>query len=275
MLTPQELTGKTFEKAVFGGYDMASVEEFIEAVAKDYTDLYKENAALKSKMKVLVDKVEEYRATEDSMRAALLAAQKQATAMVTEAEERKETLLADAELEARAKIGALHDEIINEQKRLNAIKTATKEFLANTRALCESELKVLEAAPDLTLEEIEQTTQEVRTAQAQAANIAALSEKILADYNKSVEKPAEQPAEGTAVFTPVNGAVPAEPQPQPVAQPQPVPQPQMAPQPVPQPQAAPQPQPQPVRTAFTNTDTRPVNLADLKFGRNYHAEDDL
>ena len=75
MLTPQELTGKVFEKALFGGYDMGSVEEFIEAIAKDYTDLYKENAALKSKMKVLVDKVEEYRSTEDAMRMALLTAQ--------------------------------------------------------------------------------------------------------------------------------------------------------------------------------------------------------
>ena len=41
----------------------------------DYTALYKENAALKAKLKVLVEKVEDYRATEDSMRATLLTAQ--------------------------------------------------------------------------------------------------------------------------------------------------------------------------------------------------------
>ena len=253
MLTPQEVSEHAFAKSTFGGYNMAMVDEFLDELTDDYTSLYKENAALKAKMKVLVDKVEEYRATEDSMRAALLAAQKQATAMVTEAEERKETLLADAELEARAKIGALHDEIINEQKRLNAIKIATQEFLANTRALCESEMKVLEAAPDLTLDEIEQTTQEVRTAQAQAANIAALSEKILAGYHQA-EKPAEQPAEATTLFTAVKETeAPAEPRKEPEKA----------------------PEPQPVRAAYTDTDTRPVNLSDLKFGRNYHAEDDL
>lgn len=76
MLTPQEVSGRAFSKAAFGGYNMAMVDEFLDELTDDYTSLYKENAALKAKLKVLVDKVEEYRATEDSMRAALLTAQR-------------------------------------------------------------------------------------------------------------------------------------------------------------------------------------------------------
>ena len=68
---------------------MAMVDEFLDELTDDYTSLYKENAALKAKLKVLVDKVEEYRATEDSMRAALLTAQRMANTMVEEAEEKK------------------------------------------------------------------------------------------------------------------------------------------------------------------------------------------
>ena len=63
MLTPQEVSGRAFSKAAFGGYNMAMVDEFLDEVTDDYTALYKENAALKAKLKVLVDKVEEYRAT--------------------------------------------------------------------------------------------------------------------------------------------------------------------------------------------------------------------
>ena len=107
MLTPQEVSGRAFTKAAFGGYNMAMVDEFLDELTDDYTSLYKENAALKAKLKVLVDKVEEYRATEDSMRAALLTAQRMANTMVEEAEEKKKALLAGAEDEARAKIGAL------------------------------------------------------------------------------------------------------------------------------------------------------------------------
>ena len=89
MLTPQEVSGRAFSKAAFGGYNMAMVDEFLDELTDDYTALYKENAALKAILKVLVDKVEEYRATEDSMRAALLTAQRMASTMVEEAEEPK------------------------------------------------------------------------------------------------------------------------------------------------------------------------------------------
>ena len=58
MLTPQEVSEHAFAKAGFGGYNMAMVDEFLDQLTEDYTTLYKENAALKSKMKVLVDKVE-------------------------------------------------------------------------------------------------------------------------------------------------------------------------------------------------------------------------
>ena len=75
MLTPQDVTNREFDKAVFGGYDIASVDKFLEEIFQDYSALYRDNATLKSKLKVLVDKVEEYRNTEDAMHLALLTAQ--------------------------------------------------------------------------------------------------------------------------------------------------------------------------------------------------------
>lgn len=68
MFTPQEVQERTFVKAIFGGYDMESVDEFLEPLVDDYITLYKENSVLKSKMKVLVDKLEEYRNQEESMK---------------------------------------------------------------------------------------------------------------------------------------------------------------------------------------------------------------
>ena len=90
MLTPQEVSTHAFSKAVMGGYNMAMVDEFLDELTDDYTALYKENAALKAKLKVLVEKVEDYRATEDSMRATLLTAQKMADSIVHEAEAKRE-----------------------------------------------------------------------------------------------------------------------------------------------------------------------------------------
>ena len=67
---------------------------------------------------MLVDKVEEYRATEDSMRATLLTAQKMASQMVQEAEKEKADLLAAAESEMGARKAALEAEIAAESERL-------------------------------------------------------------------------------------------------------------------------------------------------------------
>ena len=53
MLTPQEVSGRSFTKAVMGGYNMTMVDEFLDELTDDYTTLYKENASLKAKLKEL------------------------------------------------------------------------------------------------------------------------------------------------------------------------------------------------------------------------------
>ena len=90
MLTPQEAESHVFPKASFGGYNMLQVDAFLDSLIEDYRTLYQENASLKSKMKVLVEKVEEYRATEDAMRMTLHSAQKMADATVKEGEAKKQ-----------------------------------------------------------------------------------------------------------------------------------------------------------------------------------------
>ena len=71
MITPQQIEQVSFSRATFGGYDMQSVDEFLEPLTEDYVTLYKENALLKSKMRVLVSKLEEYRKNEASPTPAL------------------------------------------------------------------------------------------------------------------------------------------------------------------------------------------------------------
>ena len=191
MLTPQEVSGRAFSKAAFGGYNMAMVDEFLDELTDDYTALYKENAALKAKLKVLVDKVEEYRATEDSMRAALLTAQRMANTMVEEAEEKKKTLLAGAEDEARAKIGALQEQIAEEQRRLNAAKAATADFVQKTREVAQAQLALLDRVPDMTPEQI---AGDADKAAQPEADVAAIEEKILSTFRPAEEAaPAEEP----------------------------------------------------------------------------------
>ena len=77
MFTPQEVSEKTFPKAsgFNNGYGMAAVDEFLDALTEDYTALYKDNAALKAKLKVLAEKVEDDVADQIRKGAALNAVQ--------------------------------------------------------------------------------------------------------------------------------------------------------------------------------------------------------
>ena len=143
MLTPQEVAEHAFQKASFGGYNMSMVDEFLDQVTSDYTTLYKENAALKAKMKILADKVEEYRATEDSMRKTMLVAQKTAEQIMADAEAQRKSIVHDAEEEAQEKIRAIRQEVANEQARLAAAQSATSSYIVKLKELYQHEMEYI------------------------------------------------------------------------------------------------------------------------------------
>ena len=147
MITAQDIREKTFEKSRFGGsgYDMASVDDFLEELADDITASQKENAVLKSKMKVLVDKIEEYRANEEALNMAVLSAQKLAVQIENDARSRAAAMIADAERQVQAQIGSIADQAAAEEKRLAAAKEATAKFLLAARELCNKQLNNIDA----------------------------------------------------------------------------------------------------------------------------------
>ena len=106
MFTPQQIEQISFGRATFGGYDMQAVDEFLEPLTEDYVTLYKENALLKSKMRVLVGKLEEYRKSEASMKEAVVNAKKTCDKMVLEAEAKCAQMLKNASATAAASASA-------------------------------------------------------------------------------------------------------------------------------------------------------------------------
>ena len=149
MLTPQEVSEHAFTKT-FNGYNMTMVDEFLDILTADYTTLYKENATLKAKMKVLVEKVEEYRSTEDAMRKALMTAQKMADDLVAEAESKRSQLMQNAEVDAKARMAELQQDIRDEQMRLAAAQQSTASYVAKLKELYQHEMDFLGGLSHLT-----------------------------------------------------------------------------------------------------------------------------
>lgn len=143
MITAQDIREKTFEKSRIGGYDMATVDDFLEELADDVTAYQKENAVLKSKMKVLVDKIEEYRANEEALNLAVLSAQKLAVQIENDARKRAEAMIADADRQVKARIGGIEEETRRQEQMLADAKAATAKFFDTARALCNAQLRNL------------------------------------------------------------------------------------------------------------------------------------
>lgn len=161
MLTPQEAETHVFPKSSFGGYNMQQVDTFLDGLIGDYKTLYQENVSLKNKMKILVDKIEEYRATEDAMRMTLHSAQRMAAEMVKEGEEKKNSAIRDAVAEVqrqseaarailqreedniKARIEETTKSLELEMSRLEAAKASTAAYVDKLKALYTNEVNFI------------------------------------------------------------------------------------------------------------------------------------
>ena len=199
-MTPQDIREKTFEKAMFGGYDMAAVQNYQEEVATELANAQKEVAVLKGKMKVLVDKIEEYRASEDAMRLAILSAQKVGKQIEDDAQARADKILGEAKNTSDRILGGLQHETANEEAKLLNAKTSCAKFLEDVRNLCMNQLEYLD---------------KLSGSKTAAAQPAAQPASVSAALSAPVEQPAqpeapavEQPAQAAHV-----SAAPVEAQP--------------------------------------------------------------
>ena len=199
-MTPQDIREKTFEKAMFGGYDMAAVQNYQEEVATELANAQKEIAVLKGKMKVLVDKIEEYRASEDAMRLAILSAQKVGKQIEDDAKASADKILSEAKNTSDRILGGLQHETANEEAKLLTAKMSCAKFLEDVRNLCMNQLEYLD--------KIAGSKAAAAQPAAQPASVSAAPAEPVSEPAQPETPAAEQPAEAIPV-----SAAPVEAQP--------------------------------------------------------------
>lgn len=200
MITAQDIREKTFEKSTFGGYAMGEVDDFLDELADDLAAAQKESAVLKGKMKVLVEKIEEYRANEEAMKMALLSAQKMAREIETDSQSKADEIVAEAQAEAdrilaeaQAKVDAITGNIQAkadaEELRYQQAKATAAEYIQSMRLLAERQLGLLAG-----LEEADMTDTIVTPAPAEKKSLPAFDEEVeeaveeTPDYLKDFEQ---------------------------------------------------------------------------------------
>lgn len=252
MFTPQEVSEKTFPKtsALTAGYNMAAVDEFLDPLTEDYTALYKENAALKAKLKVLAEKIEEYRSTEDAMRTTLVTAQKLATKLVQEAQTQKDEILSEARAEAARQTATLEQQTAAAEQKLRLAQQKLTEFIGASRQLCQTQLDFLTKLPEMDAA----AAQSAPAPSVADDTIRIIEQDILKDFSVPTEPKAAEPAapvQETAAPVPAQEEPKAE---EPAAPAEPAPE-----------------KDEPSADSLFSTDFK-LNLDELKFGRNYSGE---
>lgn len=128
MLTLNEIRNVNFRKSNFGGYRAEDVEAFIDEVQLSYDTLLKENAELVKKLEVLASKLEEYQNEEESIRNALMNAQKVGDASLRDAKHKAEIILKDATIKAEKIVANAQGEIHNERDIIEKMQRDVADF---------------------------------------------------------------------------------------------------------------------------------------------------
>lgn len=125
MFTPQQIEQISFKRKPIAGYDVHEVDALLVPLTQDYITLYKENALLKSKMKVLVNKLEEYRQNEASIKEAMVNAQKDCDLMIKDAEAKCAQMLNEAAAAAAEATKNAEATVAAEEARMENAKQLT------------------------------------------------------------------------------------------------------------------------------------------------------
>ena len=110
MFTADEIRQITFEK-VMRGYRPEDVESFMENIADEFEALEKEKKDLEEKLYLLAEKVEQYKAEEESIKTTLINAQRLGESIVSDARVKADNFIREATIKKNDIISSAYNEI--------------------------------------------------------------------------------------------------------------------------------------------------------------------
>ena len=127
MLNAQEILEKKFEKSAFG-YRSDEVDDYLQELSAAFDKLQNEKIQMERKLEVLAEKIEEYRADEDSMRAAILDARKLGSSIVKDAQRQADEIIADANAQSAKVIDSIQMRAEREKMNLSHLQKEVATF---------------------------------------------------------------------------------------------------------------------------------------------------
>ncbi len=128
-ITPMDIEQQEFSKS-FRGYNEEEVDDFLDKIVKDYEELINENIRLNEEIEKMKERLKEFSEIEETLRSALLNAQKAAEEMKERVENEAKIVIEKAEMEAemvKQRASQREDGVKNEIDNLRRYKFTFKE----------------------------------------------------------------------------------------------------------------------------------------------------
>lgn len=142
MISAKEIREVKFNRSM-GGYKTVEVDEFLDRCADAFEEITKINDENERKMQVLAETVVDYRNQEDSIRSALISAQRMSESVISEARKQADDIRDAARTDAETMREKAAAEITAEFEELRRIKQEVADFKAKLLATYREHLTLI------------------------------------------------------------------------------------------------------------------------------------
>lgn len=129
------------------GYKSEEVDSYIDKLLDTIKDLQEQNEALEDKIGVLADSLQKYRDDEDSLREALLGAQKMGDSIIKNANNKAEITMREASVKAAHIVEEARKKVEDEKDELIRVQTAAADFKAKLIELYREHIELVTRIP--------------------------------------------------------------------------------------------------------------------------------
>lgn len=147
MMTLEEIRHVEFTRG--RGYRAEEVDDFIDECVETLEQYRKDNEEANQKMKLLADKLAEYRNDEDSIRAALLNAQRAGDTALRDAEQKAALIVEEAQTRAKAIEEEAKQQIDKQKEELERIRREVSQFKQQILAMYKEHLAQINVLPEV------------------------------------------------------------------------------------------------------------------------------
>lgn len=138
----EDIHNVTFDR-VMRGYRPEEVDAYLDQVAAELERLQTEKADLEKKMYILAEKVDQYRNDEETLKTALLNAQRMGESVIHEARQKAETILYDATNKANQARDEALEKVAEEELLLSRLKAEVAHFKSDILNLYKQHIESL------------------------------------------------------------------------------------------------------------------------------------